>query len=194
MFMFKARNFKKSIAGQGGFTLIEITITLAIFGLLSTLVLANLRAGEKSRNLRIAADAMQSVLRQVQSSSLSGEAFATDPIVSARDFGWQTTANWGQSQTFKEQSGIASPYNKTVTENINFPNQVLIDSSSLTIDGNQVGSLEIRFFPPFGEIRISGGAYTEAKNVIAQFHIIYSGAALSRTVKVDGISGNISVQ
>jgi prepilin-type N-terminal cleavage/methylation domain-containing protein len=185
--MFKLRNL-------AGFTLIEITITIAILGLLSGLVLSNLRVGERSRAVRAAADTMQSILRQVQFSSLSGESFSSNPAVAARDFGWQTASNWGQIQIFKEQANIASPYNKTVFETVNFPSNVVIDSGSLRIGSDTVASMEIRFFPPYGEVRISGGSYSEAKNVIATFNIIYSNTAIAKTVVVDGISGRISVQ
>jgi prepilin-type N-terminal cleavage/methylation domain-containing protein len=191
--MISLKNFKFKFQTHG-FTLIEIVITTAMFTILATMVIANLRAGERSRNVRVAGDTVLSVLRQVQYSSLAGEPFGLSPIVPARDFGWQTAGTWGQFQTFKEQANAASPYNKTVVETINLPSQVVIDSASLRIGNDAVASLEIRFFPPFGEIRISGGTYVEAKNVIATFNIIYPNSTLTRAVVVDGISGRISVQ
>ena len=183
-------NSKKNRA----FTLIELVVTIAIFGLLSGLIISNLRKGQQSRSLRTAADAIQEIFRQTQSRSLSGELFSTSPSLTSRDFGWQTTSNWSQYQVFKEQSGTASPYNKTIVETVKFSENVVIDSTSLKINSTSVSSLQIRFFPPYGEVRISGGSFNEVKNATAQFKIIYFGTTLSRTVTVDGISGNISVQ
>jgi len=65
IFMFQNRN--------KGFTLVELLIVVAIIGVLSALVIAGFRAGNRESNLRFAAQNLVSVFKQAQIMASSGK-------------------------------------------------------------------------------------------------------------------------
>lgn len=56
-----------------GFTLIELLVSIGIFIIITGMVVANFRAGSRSDELKIAADALVSNLRRAQNMALAGE-------------------------------------------------------------------------------------------------------------------------
>ena len=58
-----------------GFTLVELIISMAIFSLMTTLVIANFRSASSQRLLRSQANALASVFKQAQVQALSGKPF-----------------------------------------------------------------------------------------------------------------------
>jgi prepilin-type N-terminal cleavage/methylation domain-containing protein len=58
---------------QKGFTLIELLIAIAIFGILSTMVTANLRGGSSGRELALQSENVTSLLRDAQVRALAGQ-------------------------------------------------------------------------------------------------------------------------
>ena len=55
-----------------GFTLIELLVSISIIGVLTGMMLANFRGGQKSAEIRLASDLLVSQIRAVQTSSYSG--------------------------------------------------------------------------------------------------------------------------
>lgn len=172
---------------QQGFTIVELLVVSALILVITGLVIANIKEGEKIRNVKLTADSIESALRQVQNKTLSGQ---THPSGSpARAFGFQVTGSQNYYETFVEQAG---PTNKVILEKVDFLSNIAI--TNLIVGGAAASSLEVRFFPPFGGIRISGGAFSEQTDISANFNLIYSGTTRSRTITIDGLSGKISVQ
>lgn len=56
-----------------GFTLIEMLISLGIFGVVTGLVMANFRVGQQGDELRVAARLLESRFRRAQTSAMSGQ-------------------------------------------------------------------------------------------------------------------------
>lgn len=56
-----------------GFTIIELLVSLGIFVIITTMVVANFRAGSRSDELKIAASALSSDLRRAQNMALAGQ-------------------------------------------------------------------------------------------------------------------------
>ncbi len=63
--------FARLIRGNAGFTLIEMLVVLAIFGLLATMVVANYAGLRGPRNLKISQNELISSIRKYQSYTLS---------------------------------------------------------------------------------------------------------------------------
>lgn len=63
---------KKKYLNNSGFTLIELLISIAIFTILSSIVLINFRANEKVHNLKNQAMLVLDSIRSAQTSALSG--------------------------------------------------------------------------------------------------------------------------
>lgn len=56
-----------------GFTLIEMLISLSIFGVITGIVIANFRAGQQGDELRISGQLVASTMRRAQTAALGGE-------------------------------------------------------------------------------------------------------------------------
>lgn len=67
------RNVRDRYSGlSSGFTLIELLVVVAIFGIITTAVVTNLKTGEYSSELRLAAHALVSQIRAVQTMAQTG--------------------------------------------------------------------------------------------------------------------------
>ncbi|MEK7545513.1 MAG: prepilin-type N-terminal cleavage/methylation domain-containing protein [Patescibacteria group bacterium] len=58
--------------GAGGFTLVELLVSISIIGVLTGMMMANFRGGQQAAEVRLAADILVGQLRAVQTSSLTG--------------------------------------------------------------------------------------------------------------------------
>ena len=182
----------KSQSGRG-FNIIELVVITAIIAVLFGAVVANLKEGEKGRNVKLAADSVQSALRQMQNNILSGQVHSVSGKA-AGSYGFKITNSGTSYTTFVEE------LNKTayaVLETVNLPNKISI--TNLVVDGNASTSLEVRFYPPFGKIKmdyvkLAGGSVTDAENVQASFDLVYQGTSHKKTIVIDGISGRIEMQ
>jgi prepilin-type N-terminal cleavage/methylation domain-containing protein len=63
-------------AAGRGFTLVEMLISLAIFGVITGMVLANFRAGAQGDELRISSQLVASAVRRAQSLAIAGQTVA----------------------------------------------------------------------------------------------------------------------
>ena len=57
-----------------GFTLSELLVSISIFALITTAVVANFRAGERADELRLAAEQFASALRELETAAQTGSA------------------------------------------------------------------------------------------------------------------------
>jgi len=186
--MAKKQKFSLS---KSGFSLVELMIVVAITAVLSGLFLANLKQGEITRSLKLASDTTQSGLRLMQNNTLSGLAHPSGQPL--RDYGMTVGSSGTSYVTFTEaRNAGGNAINYQALETITLPSRTSF--SNIAIAGTSVASLSLRFMPPFGEIRMTGGSYNEATSQRATFDIIYSGSTLKKTVTIDGSSGRIEVQ
>ncbi len=168
--------------------MIELVVVVAIMAMITGIVIANMKQNEQARSIKSTADSVGSGLRQAQNNVLSGLPHSVSGNPS-RAWGVQLASANNRYEVFVEEAG---PTNKQIVEQANFLDKVRINA--LRINGVSVSSLEIRFFPPFGEIRMTGGTHTEAKNLTATITLEYQGTSRQRTITIDGISGRIQIQ
>lgn len=179
---------QKKVRTAGGFSLIELIVVISITTMVGSLMLANFKQGQKTQAVRASADAVVSSLREMQNKTLAGEKHPSGQP--ARAFGWQVvTGNTGQFNTFSEENG---PSNKQILETIKLEKNVQI--SNIVIGSTNATGLEVRFFPPFGAIAMTGASYTEAEDLVVRFDITYPSTSISRRITVDGITGRIESQ
>jgi len=173
-----------------GFTMVELIVILAITVVLSGSIIANFRNGDRSRDVRVATDSIQSALRQMQNNILSGVQHPSGSP--AGDFGFEITSGQKNYLTFSELPGGGS---KQTLETVTLPDSVTI--SNIIVGGQAASKIEVRFLPPFGKIQITGigTSYSQAINVVSSFKVRFRGETLGeKTVHVDGITGKISVE
>lgn len=69
------------IESQKGFTLVELIVMIGIFGIITGVVVVNLRGGSPAREVQLQADNLASLMRQAQVQALGGEPFeGTVPV------------------------------------------------------------------------------------------------------------------
>ena len=177
-----------------GFSFIELMVVIAIFTSLGTALTASYLQSRHSTSLQIVTDSTQSALRQMQNNTLAGEPYSL--TTTARDYGIKISNLGVAYETFVEESGTVA---YKALENFVFPTNVSFSNLQITSAGvtQSATDVEIRFFPPFGDILVtakSGGVilFSEQKNVVVTFRVIFSGTTQYRRMTVDGISGRIS--
>ena len=71
-------------------------------------------------------------------------------------------------------------------------------ADNIVVGGEAATGVQIRFFPPFGKMRMTGGdtSHTDAEDIIATIDVeLDSGSTtISKTIIVDGLTGRIEVQ
>jgi len=179
---------------QGGYSLVELTVVVTILVLLSAAVIVNFNRGERIQRLNVAADSVQSALRQMQGNILFGLEYSATEV--AQDFGFEISNNGQSYTTFVEDNNSPTP-NRTNLETVTFASGVT--ATNLTVEGVSASKIEVRFFPPFGRIKITGvcTSYNQAENVGVLFDLRLdagSGNIITKQVEVDGITGKIEVR
>jgi len=191
MQMFRPLKRKKSFCE--GFSMVEMIVVVGIIGMIGGIMMFNYGQARKSQNLQIARDALQSALRQMQSNSLSGQPYPGG--TSARDYGLKISQTSTAYETFVEQAGTLA---YQTLEALTLPQAVSVTNLRVTYNGatTNITDAEIRFFPPFAEIKVTarnGGTtlFFEQAVVIVNFDMIYQGTTQTRSLVIDGVSGRI---
>ena len=140
------RRFNKS----RGFTLIELMVSIAIFGILSAFLLVNFRANNESRNFKLEASHVVDGFKRLQNMALSG-ALVADQLPVAYE-GILTDCLSGCSITLRAK----------LTDNSYLDiDRVILDKASLKIYQPGVSSLTLSFTPPRGDLSLSSGKVSE---------------------------------
>jgi len=174
-----------------GFTLIEMMVVVGIMVVLVSVIVTNLRRGQKTQQVNAASEGVVSALRQMQNNILSGLEYAADQP--AGDFGFEIADAGTSYTTFVELPGEA---NKKNLETVNFLNDVSVDN--LVVGGEAASLLQVRFFSPFGKMKMTGDgtSHTNAEDITTTFDIELStgSVTISKTITLDGLTGRIEAQ
>ena len=136
--------FELSRMNQQGFNLVELLVAIAIFGIISTAVVANLRGGSSGNELNLQADNISSLLRQAQIQSSTGQPFNGNPPIGGYGVSLATCSTPPCSVTlFADENGNFA-YDGAAEEI-----QVVTLGSAVTINAISEGSpFAILFKPP----------------------------------------------
>ncbi len=190
------RNRKTS---QQGFTLLELLITIAVIGLIATLMLANFKQGEKVKRVQLTIDGVVNLIRLGQNYTLAGKQIQRTSGCS----GDNTIADYRIVVTnassvinlyADDKCGTAVLIDKytlpdKVQQKNNGVSYTVCSPSCSTVTANRV---EFLFTPPFGKITArtgSSGSYTDFSSADITYQS--TDGTSTKTFRVDGVSGRI---
>lgn len=191
----------KSVKSGAGFTVIELVIVIAITVMITLISVANFRRGEKQKRAAIASDTITNALRNAQNFTLTGKktnnsnANCQTPINYYLSF---TTANPGQFSLYAvndNEPGNCS--NPDLIETYYLPSNTRIQAGGLKVikvDGSSAvanSSLNIYFTLPLADLTYNVDSGVIGGFTIATVALETTDGTVSKTVRVDGVSGRI---
>ena len=168
-----------------GFGLAELLVSISIFAMVTGLLLANFRQGERNDSVRNAVRQVADMLRKVQNSAVSGVAVPDKTCQGGAVCGFGVRLAGGQAPIYFFDSNGSKSFDSG--EEIWGGSQALPTGVTfIPVDKSLVSPLDVIFVPPRGQMVIDG---TGLKNVVWQFS--RAGAA-DQTLEINSISGRIS--
>ncbi|MBI4281524.1 prepilin-type N-terminal cleavage/methylation domain-containing protein [Candidatus Uhrbacteria bacterium] len=181
-----------------GFTMIELMVTVGIFAMMTGLVLANFRSGERSDAVRVAAESLAQDLHRAQGMVLSGQVStykdAGDPATIEQfpqgGYGIAVDTAYPEAYTLFIMGKSGNPI---VSPSTPLPKGVRIQAIGL--DGAPAAQLLVTFRPPDAHAvlqTIANGFALDAQTVTMTLG--YAGTSQTRRVTINRVSGKISVE
>ena len=193
-----------------GFTLIEVLISITIFAIIMVMVISNLRSGQFSSQLNLAAQNLVSELRQKQTMTLSGQftKICDDGSGNCEDnpglcpehcvehfplggYGLVFVPD-AEKLIFFANNNEEAPYEETEKVRevpISPTGQVKI--KEINTQTESVSHLEIIFAPPQAEISFSGDI-VPGRDIVT-ITLEHLGSAEQKSITINKISGRIDV-
>ncbi len=186
-----------NIYAQQAFTILELVVVAAITVTLTSFFIANFGGQNTPRELNAAKNLLVSDLRRAQSNSLISKNLPSGSIAS--EYGIVFDFNNSPLSYAYVGDDNTTNKNRSSISTINLPSKIYIKSASIArADGIITGasSLEILFTVPYGRVlqTYSGGSQSAIKDSNATVTITigaYNDASLTRTIIIDGVTGNI---
>jgi prepilin-type N-terminal cleavage/methylation domain-containing protein len=199
---------------QRGFTLIEMLVSLSIFAVITSFVIANYRVGQQGDELRISAQLVGSMVRRAQTAAIAGGEIAScvggavngkvcTPGISAacadgdclrdipRGYGVHFSSAAGKERTmvyFADTNGDRrfDPQEAVRSESVSSGAFVSV-TGVFPDDGS--GSLDIVFVPPKPNV-LYNAATDETEAVVTLRH---RSTGKEQTIRINRVSGQVSV-
>lgn len=196
------KRFKNNL----GFTLVELLIVMAMMALITTVMLANFKNGDKFKKVQLSADAMVNIVRLGQNYSLSGRQIqqSQNPVSGSR-CPTDTSVNRYLIEV--------NPANNTIsllaedncsatflTDRYTLPTGVRFAPGGITLVSCYVGNcpltstpanVRVAFTPPFGTMSAASFNETPAPFRSLTVRIESADSVRFKDVVIDGISGQI---
>lgn len=177
-----------------GFTIIELLVSLGIFVVVTTMVVANFRAGSRSDELKITAETLVSNLRRAQNMALAGQ--LTDGVTPPGGYGvYVKLAEADRYVIFADKNGnLVYDDGEALVDGIIFlPRNVRIEKIEKTLGATISG--EVVFKPPKPVIYICKTGVipceTEDALSITLKHVL---SEKTQQVSVNRISGRVEAE
>ncbi|MFH2136366.1 MAG: GspH/FimT family pseudopilin [Patescibacteria group bacterium] len=179
------KNFGVTLRSKGGFTIIELLVSLGIFIIVTTMVVTNFRGGSRSDELKIAAETVASNLRRAQNMALAGEQF--EGITPAGGYGiYFNLGNPDKYIIFADKNG-----------NLAYDAGEVLPDGLITLPPNMVivgvlpaASSAVVFKPPKPTVYINGGTVNDIIAVTVKHNL----SGKSKKIVLNRISGRIDVE
>lgn len=177
---------------KNGYTLIELLAVIAIMGIMATLSIASYSAKKKSTALDKAVRELALDLRRVQSMAMNTATFGG--VVPLGGYGIYLTTSSPNNNKFIDFADMdgGNDYDgggEKMTERFFDPNITItsIKVGSTLPPTDTVSALNVNFVPPNPIVKINGN-----DSWFADVKVQY-GSGISKTIKINGITGQTSV-
>ncbi|OGE81603.1 MAG: hypothetical protein A3E98_04185 [Candidatus Doudnabacteria bacterium RIFCSPHIGHO2_12_FULL_48_11] len=172
---------------QLGFTLIELTVSIFILAVISSIAVANYRAGEKRRQVSLAVDGIVNSVRLAQTYALTGKQIESTSCASKAPKDYRV--NFSSSSEYVLYSDDTCG-NSFELQRFSLPAQTQMKAGELRLNSASVNSLSIMFEPPFGRLTAStGGVFSSFTS--ASIGVEQKDGTVTKSATVDGVSGRI---
>lgn len=192
------------IAREGGFTLMELMITLVILALFYGLIITNFSVWRGPQNVKVSANELATNINKLRSYSLSARNLNGNP---AKMYVLQltiTTPRTYQVQGLEAASG-GDVYHSNI-ESVTFPGGVYVQDIQLK-KGSSTSHptcMQLAFSLPFGRVYMNSAcdfnlaktnsaldAMTDGELTVV---LARNGTSLTKSIVVDGISGRVETR
>jgi prepilin-type N-terminal cleavage/methylation domain-containing protein len=174
---------------QKGFTLIELTVSIFILVILSTVVVANYRQGEKRRRAALVSDGIVNAVRLAQNYALSGKQIQATSCPNKSAQSYQISFDNSNSYVLYAEDNCSNPLFEV--QRFTLLPQIQIRPSELKINGAQVTTLSLKFTLPYGQVTASGNGGAFASFTSANVGVETTDSSHFKVMTVDGVSGRI---
>lgn len=165
-----------------GFTIVDLLISIAILGVLSTAVLANFRVGERSDSVRQSANMSLSFLRRAQTMTLSGSTLASDGTFPQGGYGIRFDSSDTNTLVLFADKNADYIYNSgEEIESIDLAKNTVFNAS---------GNLDVLFSAPDGNVYFNGTATEASKTILFSSE----GTGITKSVIIYRASGQIRTE
>lgn len=203
------RSFRSERAGRG-FTLVELLVSISIIGVLTGMMMANFRGGQRSAEIRLSSDLLVSQIRSVQLSSYGGRLASVcsggtnDLAVCEAGKNPPTTCPSGTCQKrvptgygIHFSGGDATSYtlfydtddDKRYDLGEKLSDVPFISTGTVHLAGSNIGlPLDLVYKPPYGQLYVNGSASGTLQVTLTLGHQF---GGLTRHVNVYRLSGKV---
>jgi prepilin-type N-terminal cleavage/methylation domain-containing protein len=183
---------------QVGFSLVEIMIVIVITATIATMMLTNFRNVEKSKRVQLTADGVTNVVRLAQNYTLGGKQIQRTSGCS----GDNTVNDYRVVLTGLATSTTIYADDKCDTEvsveTFTYLNGARVQANGIAYEVcnpicsvNNVGTLHVRFTPPFARMTASTDGLIFTPFARADVTIESTDGTLTKVFRIDGVSGRI---
>jgi len=163
-----------------GFTLIDMILWLAIFGVLTGTMVSNFRGGSQNESVRLASNLTASLLRRAQTMTLTGAVLSNGDFP---DGGYGVYFDTAQTNTLILFADVDGDFMYDPGEELSEDEVVLPANTSFSLEG----SMDVVFSPPDGDVYFSGAAVPDTQTI----SIISTHSEIIRSIVIYRISGQI---
>lgn len=168
---------------QKGLTLVDMLLWLAIFSVLTGMVIANFRGGSQNESVRLASNLGSSLLRRAQTMTLTG---AVLPDGDFPDGGYGIHFDTAVANTLTLFADVDGDFVYDPGEELSDDAVVLPANTSFSLGE----TLDVVFSPPDGDAYFNGAAAPDTQTI----SFISSQSEIIRTVIVYRLSGQVREQ
>ncbi len=190
---------------QKGFSYIEVLVVMSVIGLLLSVMVVNLRAGQSQDGLRTSASKLADMARQAQSAALAGQTLQGSTQVPPA-YGIQVVPNASgtvaKASPFADTAQSDSLYNLAPTDERlgvdvvldvapDRPTTYVESITAKNVSGGEspVASLDVAFTTPLGTMRINND-----DNLVEAAVILKNQDGLQKKVTFNRITGRIDAE